>query len=123
IGSSGGTLVLRAPAGFEFDTSAPLPNVTFTAGGDITSATVAITNSTTIVVTLTLSGTGSTDQFTIGNTNAIRVRPTLGSPLSSGQICRPSTGGGSLSINGVTGSANANGSGGSNFGSLSEAVG
>src|SRR5262249_29176709 len=68
-------------------------------------------------------GTGNSDQFTIGNTSALRVRPTLGTPLSSGQIYRPSTGGGSLSINGVTSSANTNGSGGSNFGTLSEAAG
>ena len=43
--------------------------------------TVAISNSTTITVTLTVGGTGGTDQLTIGNTNAIQVRPTAGTPL------------------------------------------
>src|SRR5437763_5300396 len=45
------TLVLKAPAGFEFNTSAP-PNITFTAGVDISAASVAISNTTTITVTL-----------------------------------------------------------------------
>jgi len=50
-------------------------------------------------------GTGGTDQLTIGNTNAIQVRPTAGTPLASGQIFRPQSGGGTAVINGITTSA------------------
>src|SRR5439155_12066127 len=88
------TLVLKAPAGFEFNASAP-PNITFTSGADISAASVAISNSTTITVTLTVGGTGGTDQLTSGNTNAIQVRPTAGTPLASGHSFRRDTGGGS----------------------------
>src|ERR1044071_9377129 len=119
---TGVTLVLKTPAGFEYNTST-LPNITFTSGGDISSASVSFSNSTTLTITMTVSGTGGTDQLTIGNTNAIQVRPTTGSPLASGQIFRPQSGGGTATINGITTSANADGSGGSNFGSLSEVAG
>src|SRR6266850_6753799 len=79
------TLVLKAPAGFEFNTSAP-PNITFTSGVDISTASVAFSNTTSITVTLTVGGTSGIDQLTIGNTNAIRARPTAGMPPASGQI-------------------------------------
>src|SRR5207247_4445057 len=94
------TFVLKAPAGFEFNTSAP-PNITFASGADISAASVAISNSTTITVTLTVGGTAGTDQLTIGSISAIQVRPTAGTPLASGQIFRPQTGGGSAVINGI----------------------
>ncbi len=116
------TLVLKAPSGFEFNTSAP-PNIAFTSGVDISAASVAISNAMTITVTLTVGGTSGADQLTIGNINAIQVRPTAGTPLATGQIFRPQSGGGTAVINGITTSANTNGSGGSNFGSLSESVG
>ncbi|HEY6169195.1 MAG TPA: hypothetical protein VI454_14225, partial [Verrucomicrobiae bacterium] len=123
IGSgTGRTLVLKAPAGFEFNTTA-VPNITFTAGQDISSASVVINNSNTFTVTLTVSGTGNADVLTIGNTNHLQVRPTTGTPLAAGQIYRPATGGGTAVINGVATSTNADGSGGRNFGSLSETGG
>jgi hypothetical protein len=117
------TLVLKAPAGFEFNTAA-VPNIAFTAGQDISAASIAVNNSTTLTATLTVGGTANFDTVTIGNTTALQVRPTLGSPLAgAGQIFRPTSGGGSATISGITTSSNANGSGGSNFGSLSEVVG
>jgi uncharacterized repeat protein (TIGR01451 family) len=117
------TLVLKAPVGFEFNTS-PVPNVAFTAGQDISAASIAVSDSTTLTITLTAGGTANFDTLTIGNTTAIQVRPTLGSPLAgAGQIFRPTSGGGSATIAGITTSANANGSGGTSFGSLSEVAG
>src|SRR5262249_5202408 len=50
-------------------------------------------------------------------------RPTSGNPLASGQIYRPTTGGGTAVISGIATSSNSDGSGGSNFGSLSEIAG
>jgi len=120
--SNGVTLILKAPAGFEFNTSV-IPNITFTAGRDITNATVAVTNPAAMTITLKVGGTGSIDQLTIGNTNAIQIRPTVGAPVATGQIFRPATGGGTAVIAGITTSTNADGSGGSNFGSLSETIG
>src|SRR5205823_8418770 len=58
------TLVFKAPAGFEFNTSGP-PNITFTSGVDISSASVATSTSTTITVTLTVGGTAGIAQLTI----------------------------------------------------------
>src|SRR5262249_11597971 len=119
---SGVTLVFRAPAGFEFNTSSP-PNITFTSGQDITSASISFSNSSNLAITLNVGGTSGTDQLTIGNTNSLQVRPTAGTPLASGQLFRPQSGGGSAVISGITTSTNTDGSGGSNFGSLSEVVG
>ena len=115
------TLVLKAPVGFQFNT-AVVPDVTFTAGGDLTSASVAMTSSATITLTLTVAGAGSVDSLTLGSVTGIQVQPTTGSPLAAGNhIYRPSTGGGTATITGI--STSADGSSGSNFGSLTEVPG
>ncbi|HEY6167374.1 MAG TPA: PKD domain-containing protein, partial [Verrucomicrobiae bacterium] len=119
---SGLKLVLKAPAGFEFNTAA-VPNVAITAGADISSASAAFSNSTILAVTLTVGTSVDFDQLTIGNTTHLQVRPTSGTPLASGQIFRPAIGGGTAGVNGVTASGNADGSGGTSFGALSEVVG
>src|SRR5207249_12041112 len=98
---SGVTLVLKAPAGFEFNTSAP-PNVTFASGQDITSASISFSNSSTMAITLNVGGTSGTDQLTIGNTTGLQVRPTAGTPPASGQLFRPQSGGGTASVNGLS---------------------
>src|SRR5262245_36241924 len=121
IGNSG-TLVLRAPAGFEFNTVVT-PDATWMANRDITGITVTVSNSTTIGITITSSGTGSFDNLTVGGTTGIQVRPTTGAVLSSGQIFRPTTNGGSLSIAGIVVTSNPDGSGGTSFGALSEVAG
>ncbi len=115
----GGTLVFRAPAGFEFNL-AQTPGVSFTAGRNITNATVAVTDSNTVTVTLQVSGTTSTDSLTITN---IQVRPVVGTPLASGTLHRPLTGGGTAVIVGVTATDNPSGSGGTSFGSLGMVAG
>ena len=116
------TLILKAPAGFQFNT-AVTPSITFTAARNITSAAVAMTDASTITVTLTISGTAvNGDSLTIGSTTNIQVRPTSGLPLATGDhIYRPGTGGGNAGIRGITTSAD--GSDGSNFGTLNEAPG
>ena len=118
----GGTLILEAPAGFEFDTTVT-PSISFSAGADITAATIAVTDANTLTITLTVSPTSNRDTLTIGGTTAVRVRPTAGTPLLSGNIYRPTTGGGTAVIVGVTATANTSGSGGTSFGALGEVAG
>ncbi len=118
------TLVLRAPTGFEFNTSLT-PSVTFTGGRDITSASVAITNSTSLVVTYTVTGDTKQDTLVIGATS-LQVRPTLSAPLASGHIHRPAgAAGGTAVIKGVNGTVNLNGTGTgvTSFGQLIEVTG
>ena len=119
---TGVTLVLRAPAGFQFNT-AVTPNITYTTAKNITSASVAMTDSSNITVTLTVSTPAVVgDSLTIGSTTGIQVRPKLGVPLTTGNhIYRPSTGGGTAGIRGITNSAD--GSTGSDFGALTEVPG
>jgi len=115
------TLILRVPAGFQFNT-AVIPNVTITAGTNITSASATMTDATNITVTLTVAGTNATDSLIIGSTTGIQVRPTAYVPLATGKhIYRPSTGGGTAVIKGITNSVD--GSDGSNFGTLTEVPG
>jgi hypothetical protein len=79
---TGVTLILKAPAGFQFNT-AVTPNVTFTASKNITSAFATMTDASTITITLTVSGTAvSGDSLTIGSTTGIQVRPTASTPLA-----------------------------------------
>jgi hypothetical protein len=118
---TGVTLILKAPEGFEFNLAAP-PNIAFTTGADITSANVTLTDASTLTITLTVSGTGSTDTLRLGNSTGLQVRPVAGTPLATGKhIYRPSSGGGTATISGITTSAD--GSSGSNFGNLTEVVG
>ena len=82
---TGVTLILKAPAGFQFNT-AVTPNVTFTASKNITSAFATMTDSSTITVTLTVSGTATAgDSLTIGSTTGIQVRPTAMTAPRHGQ--------------------------------------
>ena len=116
------TLILKAPTGFEFNTNVT-PNITYSLGADISAASVTVSDASTITATLTVGGTAAIDRLTIGNVINIQVRPTGTSPLVAGNIYRPSTGGGTASITGLNSTANANGSGGSNLGTLTEVGG
>jgi hypothetical protein len=113
-----GTIILNAPAGFEFDTGGTAPTVQLTGGSGTASkntnhlannAIVAVdsVSSTQITFTITFaSNTGEKDKLTWLN---VRVRPTSASlPLASGNITKS----GSSTIAGVTGSTN--------FGTLTE---
>lgn len=92
-----GTLVLTAPAGFVFDTNAPLPFITLT--GDNNNKNInLLTNGSTIALTVTTN----TLSFTVtskskGQTknslaySNIRVRPSAATPLASGNITNTGT--------------------------------
>jgi hypothetical protein len=88
---TGATFILTAPAGFEFNPGSG--NVTFTAGRDITSASLSVT-STTITVTLTTSGNTGMDIFRIRNVGVRALSNNI-----AGQILRTATGG-TLSVAG-----------------------
>ena len=113
----GGTLVLKAPAGFEFNT-AVTPSISFADAQDVAAAAIEVTDSATLTLTLTVTNTSTRDTVTIGGTTALQVRPTSGSPLPVGVLYRPSSGGGTAVIAGITTTANADGSGGTSFGTL-----
>src|SRR4051812_40196621 len=115
IGSGVASLVLKAPAGFEFNT-ASTPSISWASGQDITAATILVSDSSTLTISLTVSGTSGFDTLVIGNTG-LQIRPTLGGPVATGKhIYRPTSGGGNASLSGVTSSSD--GSSGSNFGTL-----
>ena len=112
------TMTLKAPAGFQFNTAQP-PSVSYTAGRDISAATAAYTDSSTLVITFSVSGVAQSDTLTIGSTTAIQVRPTVGTPLATGNHIYCSAQ--SQATAGITTSTD--GSSGSNFGALTEVVG
>ncbi|MFC2067373.1 hypothetical protein ACFLUO_10095, partial [Chloroflexota bacterium] len=117
------TLVLKAPSGFEFDTGVT-PDTAFTAAADITAVSVSMTDAETMTVTMTHdTSANKIDTIDIGVATFIQVRPTAGNPLASGQIYRPTTGGGTATITGITTTDNADGSGATNFGTLTEVAG
>lgn len=97
---SSGTIVLRIPPGFEFDTAAPAPNIKLTTG-DTGNANKNI-NNTAVNGTMAVTTTATNITFTFtskssGNTlctllyQNIRVRPTQGAPLASGNITNSGT--------------------------------
>jgi hypothetical protein len=110
-----GTIVLTAPAGFQFDTSAPQPIITLNGDnnnkninglkdGDTIPLTVT---SNSLTFTVTTKSKGQTrNTLTYSN---IRVRPTAATPLASGNITNTGT---SLFPNSTT-----------NFGTLREVPG
>jgi hypothetical protein len=95
--------------------------VTFNSGGDITSASAAFNDASTLTITLSILTAGSTDFFTVGQTG-LQIRPTAAAPVATARhLYRPTTSGGTLSINGVITSTD--GSSGTSFGELSEIYG
>ena len=103
-----GTIILNVPSGFVFDTGGTSPTVlvTRTAGNgndnrninDLASgSTIAVTITTT---TLTITITAATSNSVINSLTwqNVRVRPTAGTPLASGNITKSGT----SSITGVT---------------------
>ncbi|MDB6125628.1 MAG: hypothetical protein JWQ71_4621 [Pedosphaera sp.] len=116
------TLILKCPAGYEFNTSVT-PGISFTAARDLTTAAIAVNDPNTITITFTVGSTTKLDTLTIGGTNGIQARPTSSTPLAAtAHIYRPSTGGGSAAINGITAEANGTGAG-TSFGLLTEVGG
>ncbi|MBU6142178.1 hypothetical protein KGO95_03650 [Patescibacteria group bacterium] len=116
-----GTIILNVPSGFIFDTGGTAPTVVVTRlsgsgpngnniNGKASGTALAVTvTSTQISLTITASSkNGVTNSLTWQN---VRVRPTAGTPLASGNILKTGT----SAISGVTGSTN--------FGTLTEVAG
>ena len=116
---TGVTLILTAPTGWRFKPGAGSATST---GKDIPSSNVSLSVSdSNIIVTFNVTGTGGKDTLTI---SGIQIQATDGGALpASGSIFRSSLNPGTATIAGITSTANANGSGGSNFGSLSQVIG
>ena len=112
---AGDTLILTAPAGFEFNT-AQVPDVTGITA-DLTSLAMSYPTSTTMQLLYTSAGTAVSDVLVIGGVTAIQVRQTVGTPLAaSADIVRATGNAGTGTIAGVTLDS-------TNFGSLSMVVG
>ncbi|MDO8629411.1 MAG: hypothetical protein Q7R41_02865, partial [Phycisphaerales bacterium] len=115
-----GTIVLNAPSGFQFDTSeAAAVTVAVSRLDAGTEAFLTLSSGTATVTSSTITITVSARDSSAGNTKArsrltwsgIKVRPTAGTPLASGNI----TNSGMATIAGVAA--------GSNFGTLTEVLG
>lgn len=125
-GSSGnisaGTIILNAPSGFEFDTGGTAPTLLIVriagVGGDanningVPSGTaIGATSVTSTAVTFTITSPSAAGVQNSLTWQDLRVRPTSGAPLESGDITKSGT----ATIAGVTGAAN--------FGTLTEVAG
>lgn len=110
-----GTIVLNAPAGFAFDTTVPV-TVTVSGSGTgeggivILSNTVASVTASAITIGVSNADAGRTYSSQL-TWSGIRVRPTAGTPLASGNI----TNSGTAAITGVTNTTS--------FGTLTEIAG
>src|SRR5215475_16122286 len=94
------TLVLKAPDGFEFNT-ALTPSITFADGADVTDASVALTDSSTLTITYSTARQKALDTFIIGETG-LQVRPTQAGFVATGRhIYSPTTDGSKPPIDGV----------------------
>lgn len=111
------TIILTAPNGWVFNPAAGSVNVS---GGDISSASISV-SLTEITVTLEVSEDDFIDVITI---SGIEVQSLDGSVLpAAGQIYRSSVNPGDLVVGGLISTANTDGSGGTNFASLSQKAG
>ena len=106
-----GVFVLTIPSGFVFDTSS-VPDVAVTGTTpQLAANTPAAIAATTITVTVTANSTAEADNvLTLGGVTPIKVRPTAGTPLASGNITMTAG-----TIAGVSGTTN--------FGTLTEVHG
>lgn len=117
-----GTIILNVPSGFVFDIggTAPTVLVTRTAGSgpnnrninDLASGSTIAVTATVTQLTITITAATSTGVINSLTWQNVRVRPTAGTPLASGNITKTGT----SSILGVT-------DGATNMGTLTEVVG
>ncbi len=114
VSQTGATLVLTAPAGFEFNT-AQVPDVTG-ASTDLSGLSMAVPTATSLQLTFTTDGVAdAVDSVVIGGVTPIQVRPTNGT-IANGNIVRTAGNPGTATIAGVTNDV-------TNFGSLGMVVG
>ncbi|HEU0010069.1 MAG TPA: hypothetical protein VFT34_09670, partial [Verrucomicrobiae bacterium] len=122
--SATGTLILTAPSGWRFNTSA---TITATgakdsgSGGNELTAIVTSLTASNLTINIIVGGTAQINHLTI---SGLQVQATNGAAVpSSGNIYRATGNPGTATINGITTTSNGSGSGGSNFGSLSQVAG
>jgi len=114
-GQANFTLILTAPAGFEFNTG-QVPNVTG-ASGDLSGLTMSVPSTTTVKLTFITDPTADViDTVVIGGVTPLQVRPTNATPLASGNIMRIAGNPGTAMIAGITTDV-------TNFGTLIEVNG
>ncbi|HAF25255.1 MAG TPA: hypothetical protein DCK93_20505, partial [Blastocatellia bacterium] len=110
-----GTIIINVPSGFEFDTGGTAPNVNITrlsgTGAPTKNTAGSITSVTSASVTFTVTTASNTGVFCSLTWQYLRVRPTAGTPLATGNITKTGT----STIAGVTGTTN--------FGTLTEVPG
>jgi len=101
-----GTIVLSAPAGFEFNTAAPVRilltgNATASRNiNNLPDGTLIVPSVTSTTITFTVTAVGT--RVNTLTWQSIQVRPTLSTPLAAGNITHTGT----SSIAGVTGATN-----------------
>src|SRR5205823_1635495 len=93
-----GTIILNAPSGFIFDTGGTAPTVRIDGAssasknvnhvGNGSSVAMTSVTSTQLTFTVTFSSSGATCTLTWQN---VRVRPTAGTPLASGNLTASGT--------------------------------
>jgi len=110
---SSGTLVLRAPAGFEFGVAVAIP-----LSLELQSTDAAVTSPTEVTITIVTSGSAVFDTILLIAT----VRPTTTSP-GTGSIHRPAVGGGTAVIPGIVATASPTGAGRTSFADLKSVAG
>jgi hypothetical protein len=94
-----GTIILKAPAGFMFDTGGTAPTVKITSTGSaaktinaVSSGTaVAMSSVTSTQLTFTVTGPSSGGVVCTLTWQNVRVRPTAGTPLAIGNLSRSGT--------------------------------
>ncbi len=120
IANTGGaakTFILTAPAGWTFN---PAAGTVAATGADISSISLSVTT-TEIIITMDVTGTSTNDVITI---SGIEVQAADGAVIpSTGNIYNASANPGTATIEDITTTNNTSGSGGTNFGSLSQKTG
>ncbi len=115
-----GTIILNVPAGFEFDTTGTSPTVLVTrlsgTGANIngvsSGSSLALTAVSSTQLTLTITSSSLGDAVNSLTWQNVRVRPTAGNPLASGNITKTGTSSMTSITDGLT-----------NFGTLGEVPG
>ena len=112
------TLILTAPAGWRFNTGTGTVNTGVSV--DVSNASIVV-NASTITITFDVSGNAGIDEISI---SGIQVQSLNGAVLpGAGQVYQSIASPGTAAIASLTSTSNTDGSGGTNFGSLSQVEG
>ena len=117
------TLILTAPAGWRFNPGVGSASATKSGGGgaEVAINSISVTSSN-LTLNITVSGTGQINTLTI---SGLQVQATEGGnvPASANIYRATGSAGGTATVTGIYTTSNADGSGGSSFAALSQAVG